>query len=83
MPPHPQGRAGPDRRALVRAPKPFLFDEPLSNLDAKLRVEMRPEAKKLHKNVGKTTVCVTRDQIEAMTPVMRLAAMHRGRSPAI
>jgi len=55
-------------RALVRNPKIFLFDEPLSNLDAKLRVEMRTELKKLHQNLGVTIVYVTHDQIEAMTP---------------
>src|SRR5882724_13042178 len=54
-------------RALVRDPKLFLFDEPLSNLDAKLRVDMRTEIKKLHHRVGKTTVYVTHDQVEAMT----------------
>lgn len=65
-------------RALVRDPKLFLFDEPLSNLDAKLRIEMRSEIKKLHQNVGKTTVYVTHDQIEAMTLASRIAVMHRG-----
>ena len=65
-------------RALVRDPKLFLFDEPLSNLDAKLRVEMRIEIKKLHQRVGKTTVYVTHDQIEAMTLASRIAVMHRG-----
>ena len=54
-------------RALVRDPLLFLFDEPLSNLDAKLRVEMRTEIKKLYKTLGKTTVYVTHDQVEAMT----------------
>ncbi|MGB0689885.1 MAG: ABC transporter ATP-binding protein, partial [Candidatus Puniceispirillum sp.] len=54
-------------RALVRDPKLFLFDEPLSNLDAKLRVEMRTEIKKLHQNLGASMVYVTHDQIEAMT----------------
>jgi multiple sugar transport system ATP-binding protein len=65
-------------RALVRDPKLFLFDEPLSNLDAKLRIEMRTEIKKLHQNVGKTTVYVTHDQIEAMTLASRIAVMHKG-----
>ena len=65
-------------RALVRDPKLFLFDEPLSNLDAKLRIEMRSEIKKLHRSVGKTTVYVTHDQVEAMTLASRIAVMHRG-----
>jgi len=65
-------------RALVRDPKLFLFDEPLSNLDAKLRVDMRTEIKKLHQRVGKTTVYVTHDQVEAMTLASRIAVMHGG-----
>jgi len=65
-------------RALVRDPQLFLFDEPLSNLDAKLRVEMRTEIKKLHNRVGKTTVYVTHDQVEAMTLASRIAVMHQG-----
>ncbi|WP_421723767.1 ABC transporter ATP-binding protein [Bauldia sp.] len=65
-------------RALVRDPLLFLFDEPLSNLDAKLRVDMRTEIKKLHHRVGKTTVYVTHDQIEAMTLASRIAVMDRG-----
>jgi multiple sugar transport system ATP-binding protein len=65
-------------RALVRDPKLFLFDEPLSNLDAKLRVEMRTEIKKLHQRVGKTTIYVTHDQIEAMTLATRIAVLHQG-----
>jgi multiple sugar transport system ATP-binding protein len=65
-------------RALVRNPKLFLFDEPLSNLDAKLRVDMRAEIKKLHQRVGKTTVYVTHDQVEAMTLASRIAVMHHG-----
>ena len=65
-------------RALVREPKIFLFDEPLSNLDAKLRVDMRIEIKKLHHRVGKTTVYVTHDQVEAMTLASRIAVMHLG-----
>jgi len=66
-------------RALVRDPKLFLFDEPLSNLDAKLRVEMRTEIKKLHQRLRKTTVYVTHDQVEAMTLASRIAVMHAGR----
>jgi multiple sugar transport system ATP-binding protein len=65
-------------RALVRDPKLFLFDEPLSNLDAKLRVEMRMEIKQLHARIGATIVYVTHDQIEAMTMATRIAVMHRG-----
>ena len=65
-------------RALVRDPLLFLFDEPLSNLDAKLRVEMRTEIKKLHHRVGKTTIYVTHDQVEAMTLASRIAVMHQG-----
>jgi multiple sugar transport system ATP-binding protein len=65
-------------RALVRDPKLFLFDEPLSNLDAKLRIEMRTEIKKLHHRVGKTTIYVTHDQVEAMTLASRIAVMHQG-----
>jgi multiple sugar transport system ATP-binding protein len=66
-------------RALVRDPALFLFDEPLSNLDAKLRVEMRTEIKKLYQNIGKTTIYVTHDQVEAMTLASRIAVMHQGR----
>ncbi|CCE09653.1 glycerol-3-phosphate transporter subunit; ATP-binding component of ABC superfamily [Bradyrhizobium sp. STM 3843] len=65
-------------RALVRNPLLFLFDEPLSNLDAKLRVEMRMEIKRLHQRIGATIVYVTHDQIEAMTMATRIAVMHRG-----
>ena len=65
-------------RALVRDPKLFLFDEPLSNLDAKLRVEMRTEIKKLHKTTGKTIVYVTHDQIEAMTMATRICVLEGG-----
>lgn len=65
-------------RALVRDPALFLFDEPLSNLDAKLRIDMRTEIKKLHAKVGKTTVYVTHDQIEAMTLASRIAVMYKG-----
>ena len=65
-------------RALVRSPKIFLFDEPLSNLDAKLRVEMRAEIKKLHQRLGATIVYVTHDQIEAMTLATKVAVMKGG-----
>ncbi len=65
-------------RALVRDPDVFLFDEPLSNLDAKLRVDMRTEIKKLHQNLGTTIVYVTHDQIEAMTLSSRIAVMNGG-----
>ncbi len=65
-------------RALVRKPEVFLFDEPLSNLDAKLRIEMRTEIKKLHQRLGKTIVYVTHDQIEAMTLASRIAVMDNG-----
>jgi multiple sugar transport system ATP-binding protein len=65
-------------RALVRDPELFLFDEPLSNLDAKLRVEMRTEIKKLHQRIGKTMIYVTHDQVEAMTLASRIAVMHQG-----
>ena len=65
-------------RALVRDPSLFLFDEPLSNLDAKLRIEMRTEIKKLHQQLGRTTVYVTHDQVEAMTLASRIAVMYRG-----
>ena len=65
-------------RALVREPKIFLFDEPLSNLDAKLRVDMRTEIKKLHQRLGATIVYVTHDQIEAMTLATRIAIMKDG-----
>jgi multiple sugar transport system ATP-binding protein len=66
-------------RALVRDPKVFLFDEPLSNLDAKLRVEMRTEIKKLHKKLGVTIVYVTHDQIEAMTLATKVVVMRQAR----
>ena len=65
-------------RALARSPRVYLFDEPLSNLDAKLRVEMRTEIKKLHKRLGTTIVYVTHDQIEAMTLADRIALMKDG-----
>jgi len=66
-------------RALARDPKLFLFDEPLSNLDAKLRVEMRAEIKRLHQRTRTTTVYVTHDQVEAMTLGDRIAVMRDGR----
>jgi multiple sugar transport system ATP-binding protein len=65
-------------RALVREPDVFLFDEPLSNLDAKLRVDMRTEIKKLHAKLGTTIVYVTHDQIEALTLSTRIAVMYAG-----
>jgi multiple sugar transport system ATP-binding protein len=66
-------------RAIVRHPKVFLFDEPLSNLDAKLRVQMRTEIKKVHQKVTVTTVYVTHDQVEAMTLADRVVVMNAGR----
>src|SRR6202165_849896 len=66
-------------RAIVRDPKVFLFDEPLSNLDAKLRVQMRTEIKKVHQKVRTTTVYVTHDQVEAMTLADRVVVMNHGR----
>jgi multiple sugar transport system ATP-binding protein len=66
-------------RAIVRNPKVFLFDEPLSNLDAKLRVQMRIEIKKVHQKVRTTTVYVTHDQVEAMTLADRVVVMNNGR----
>jgi multiple sugar transport system ATP-binding protein len=66
-------------RAIVRKPQVFLFDEPLSNLDAKLRVAMRTEIKELHQRLKTTTVYVTHDQIEAMTMADRIVVMHDGR----
>ena len=66
-------------RALVRNPRVFLFDEPLSNLDAKLRMEMRTELKRLHQLLKTTVVYVTHDQIEAMTLATRIAVMRNGR----
>ena len=66
-------------RAIVRDPAVFLFDEPLSNLDAKLRVEMRAEIKQLQRRLGATTVYVTHDQVEAMTMADRVVLMNRGR----
>ncbi|MEC5320180.1 sn-glycerol-3-phosphate ABC transporter ATP-binding protein UgpC [Brenneria populi subsp. brevivirga] len=66
-------------RAMVRNPQVFLFDEPLSNLDAKLRVDMRLEIKKLHQQLDATMIYVTHDQIEAMTLADRIAIMNQGR----
>ncbi len=66
-------------RALVRDPQVFLMDEPLSNLDAKLRVQTRGEIKRLQQDIGTTTVYVTHDQVEAMTMGDRIAVMNRGR----
>ncbi|URK19395.1 sn-glycerol-3-phosphate ABC transporter ATP-binding protein UgpC [Thalassospira sp. GO-4] len=65
-------------RAIVRKPQAFLFDEPLSNLDARLREQMRTEIRKLHRRLGATSVYVTHDQIEAMTMADRIVAMHDG-----
>jgi multiple sugar transport system ATP-binding protein len=65
-------------RAIVRDPKVFLFDEPLSNLDAKLRVQMRAEIRELHQRLGTTTIYVTHDQIEAMTMADRIVVMRDG-----
>ena len=66
-------------RAIVRDPQVFLFDEPLSNLDAKLRVQMRTEIKELHQRLKTTTIYVTHDQIEAMTMADKIVVMHDGR----
>jgi multiple sugar transport system ATP-binding protein len=82
---HPRQLSGGQRqrvamgRAIVRDPQVFLFDEPLSNLDAKLRVKMRSEIKQLHQRLGTTTIYVTHDQIEAMTMADRIVVMHAGR----
>jgi multiple sugar transport system ATP-binding protein len=82
---HPRELSGGQRqrvamgRAIVRDPKVFLFDEPLSNLDAKLRVAMRSEIKALHQRLQTTTVYVTHDQVEAMTMADRIAVMNEGR----
>ena len=65
-------------RAIVRDPQVFLFDEPLSNLDAKLRVQMRAEIKELHQRLTTTTVYVTHDQIEAMTMADKIVVMNAG-----
>ncbi|QKC81616.1 sn-glycerol-3-phosphate import ATP-binding protein UgpC [Mesorhizobium sp. NZP2077] len=66
-------------RAMIREPKVFLFDEPLSNLDAKLRVQMRSEIRKLHRRLNATSVFVTHDQVEAMTLADRLVIMNGGK----
>jgi multiple sugar transport system ATP-binding protein len=65
-------------RAIVRDPKVFLFDEPLSNLDAKLRVQMRAEIKELHQRLKTTTIYVTHDQVEAMTMADRIVVLNEG-----
>ena len=65
-------------RALVREPQIFLFDEPLSNLDAKLRIEMRHQINKLHEQLGTTMIYVTHDQVEAMSLATRIAVMNEG-----
>ena len=65
-------------RAMVRQPKIFLFDEPLSNLDAKMRVEMRAEICRLHRKIGATMIYVTHDQVEAMTMADRIVVMNQG-----
>ena len=70
-------------RALVRDPQVFLFDEPLSNLDAKLRVDMRTEIKRLHQRMGTTIVYVTHDQIEAMTLATKIAVLQGRRAAAV
>ena len=69
-------------RAIVREPKAFLMDEPLSNLDAKLRVNMRTEISKLHNRIGVTTIYVTHDQTEAMTMADRIVVSKRRQGPA-
>jgi sn-glycerol 3-phosphate transport system ATP-binding protein len=66
-------------RAIVREPKLFLFDEPLSNLDAQLRVQMRIELRRLHRRLGATSILVTHDQVEAMTLADKLVVMNAGR----
>jgi sn-glycerol 3-phosphate transport system ATP-binding protein len=70
-------------RAIVREPKVFLFDEPLSNLDAKLRVQMRSELQALHQRLGTTTLYVTHDQVEAMTLAHRMLVMNAGKTEQI
>jgi multiple sugar transport system ATP-binding protein len=66
-------------RAIVRHPKVFLFDEPLSNLDAQLRIAMRTEIRALHQRLGATSIYVTHDQVEAMTMADRMVVMNAGR----
>jgi len=70
-------------RAIVREPAVFLFDEPLSNLDAKLRVQMRLEIQKLHRRLGTTSLYVTHDQVEAMTLAHRMIVMNAGRAEQV
>lgn len=70
-------------RAMVRDPKVFLFDEPLSNLDAKLRVQMRVEIRQLQRKLGTTTLYVTHDQVEAMTLADRLVVLNKGKAEQI
>jgi sn-glycerol 3-phosphate transport system ATP-binding protein len=70
-------------RAIVREPAVFLFDEPLSNLDAKLRVQMRAELQSLHRRLGTTSLYVTHDQVEAMTLAHRMIVMNAGRAEQI
>ena len=70
-------------RAIVREPAVFLFDEPLSNLDAKLRVQMRFEIQKLHRRLRTTSLYVTHDQVEAMTLADRMIVMNAGRAEQI
>jgi sn-glycerol 3-phosphate transport system ATP-binding protein len=70
-------------RAIVREPSVFLFDEPLSNLDAKLRVQMRAELQGLHRRLGTTSLYVTHDQVEAMTLANRMIVMNAGRAEQI
>ncbi len=70
-------------RAIVREPAVFLFDEPLSNLDAKLRVQMRAELQSLHRRLGTTSLYVTHDQVEAMTLAQRMIVMNAGRAEQI
>src|SRR5262249_56633094 len=77
-PPGGRRRRAARGRAIVRDRQVFLFDEPLSNLDAKLRVAMRTEIKELHQRLKTTTIYVTHDQIEAMTLADRIVVMHDG-----
>ena len=70
-------------RAIVREPQVFLFDEPLSNLDAKLRVQMRGELQALHRRLGTTSLFVTHDQVEAMTLAQRMIVMNAGRAEQV
>ncbi len=70
-------------RAIVREPAVFLFDEPLSNLDAKLRVQMRVELRALHRRLGTTSLYVTHDQVEAMTLAQRMIVINAGRAEQI